>query len=124
MSLSRKLLMGMRVGAGLQVLVGIALWMGYWSSLVNVHMLIGVVFVLLLWTIAGIAISHRQSVGLAAFAIAWGLLVAGVGMTQQGLLPGDLHWIVRVMHLVIGLAAMPIAERLAGSPARSSLQPA
>jgi hypothetical protein len=63
-------------------------------------------------------------VGLAAFAIAWGLLVAGVGMTQQGLLPGDLHWIVRVMHLVIGLAAMPIAERLAGSPARSSLQPA
>ena len=124
MSLSRKLLMGMRVGAGLQVLVGIALWMGYWYSLVNVHMLIGVVFVLLLWTIAGIAILHRQSVGLAAFAIAWGLLVAGVGMTQQGLLPGDLHWIVRVMHLVIGLAAMPIAERLAGSPARSSLQPA
>jgi len=116
--------MGMRVGAGLQVLVGIALWMGYWYSLVNVHMLVGVVFVLLLWTIAGIAISHRKSVGLAAFAIAWGLLVAGVGMTQQGLLPGDLHWIVRVMHLVIGLAAMPIAERLAGSPARSSLQPA
>ena len=46
------------------------------------------------------------------------------GMTQQAILPGDLHWIVRVMHLVIGLAAMPIAERLAGSPARASLQPA
>jgi hypothetical protein len=124
MSLSQKLLMGMRVGAALQVIVGIALWTGHLYSFVNVHMLVGVLFVLLLWAIAGIAISHRRGVGLAVFAIAWGVLVAGFGMTQQGILPGDLHWIVRVMHLVIGLAAMPIAERLAGSPARASLQPA
>ena len=124
MSLSRKLLMGMRVGAALQLLVGVALWTGHWSSLVNVHMLVGVLFVLLLWTIAGIALSHRQSVGLAAFALVWGLLVAGIGMMQRGLLPGDLHWVVRVMHLVIGLAAMPIAERLAGSPVPRTLQPA
>jgi hypothetical protein len=42
-------------------------------------------------------------------------------MTQQGLLPGSLHWIVRVAHLVIGLAAMPLAERLAAAPRRAAL---
>lgn len=46
MSLSKKLLMGMRVGAAVQLFVGVALWTGNLHSLVNVHMIVGVVFVL------------------------------------------------------------------------------
>jgi len=38
--------------------------------------------------------------------------VLALGMTQQRILIGDLHWIIRVLHLVVGIAAMPIAERL------------
>lgn len=121
---TRALLVGMRVAMGLQVAVGIALWTGHWYSLVNLHMAIGALFVLMLWGIAGIAIAHRQSVGLAAFAFVWGLVIVAFGMTQQRILPGDLHWIVRVMHLVVGLAAMPIAERLGGAVTRGAMQPA
>ena len=110
------LLMFMRIGALVQVIVGIGLWTGHWYSLVNVHQMIGVLFVLALWTIAIIAVVQRRAVGLAGFAVLWGLLVAGLGMTQQQILPGDFHWIVRVLHLVISLASMPIAERLVPKP--------
>jgi hypothetical protein len=46
------------------------------------------------------------------FALLWGVIVVAVGVTQQQLLPGDLHWIVQLLHLAIGLAAMPIAALL------------
>ena len=120
----RGLLIGMRIAMALQVGVGLALWTGHLYSLVNLHMAIGSLFVLMLWAIAGIAIARHQPVGLAVFAIAWGLVIAAFGMMQQGILPGDLHWIVRVMHLAVGIAAMPIAERLAGGITRTVLQPA
>src|SRR6187200_1066678 len=110
------LLMFMRIGALIQVVVGVALWTGHWSSLVDVHRTIGVLFVLALWIIAVIALVQRRSAGLAAFALLWGLIVAALGFMQQGILVGDLHWIVRVVHLVIGLASMPMAERLAPKP--------
>lgn len=124
MSWSRGLLMGMRIAVALQIIVGIALWTGHWKSLAQVHMMVGLLYVLMLWGVAGIAIAQRRSTGLATFAFVWGLLIAAFGMTQQGILVGDLHWIVRVMHLVIGIAAMPVAERLEGSATQASLQPA
>lgn len=124
MGVSRALLMFMRLGALLQIVVGIGLWTGHLYSLIDLHRTVGVLFVVALWVIAMIAIVQRRAVGLATFAIAWGVLVAGVGFTQQAILPGDYHWIVRVLHLVIGMAAMPIAERLAPEPVRAAPQAA
>jgi hypothetical protein len=80
-------------------------------------MMVGSLFVLGLWAIAGIALAARQSTALAIVAILWGALIAGFGATQQGILIGDLHWIVRVTHLVMAVAAMPVAERLVRSAA-------
>jgi len=42
--------------------------------------------------------------------------VLAFGMTQQGILIGSLHWVVRVLHLAVGLAALPVAERLVAGP--------
>jgi hypothetical protein len=110
------LLMFMRIAALVQIVVGIGLWTGHWYSLVDMHRTIGMLFVLALWIIAVIAMVQRRAVGLAGFAVLWGLLVAGLGMTQQQILPGDYHWIIRALHLVIALASMPIAERLTPRP--------
>ena len=118
MKVARGLLMFMRVAMLLQVIVGIALWTGHLYSLVDLHRTVGVLFVLSLWIIAIIALVQRWSPGLAVFAILWGLAVAGLGFMQQGILVGDMHWIVRVLHLAIGVAAMPIAEKLVASAAR------
>jgi hypothetical protein len=108
----------MRVGAGVQVVVGLGLWSGRWYSLVDMHRTVGVIYVILLWVLAILALVQRRSVKVALFAIVWGFVIAMLGFAQQRFLIGDLHWVVRVLHLIIGLAAMPIAERLAPRPTR------
>ena len=72
---------------------------------------------MLLWILALIALFQRRTIGTALFAIFWGFCVAMLGYMQQGILAGsDLHWVVRVVHLAIGLLALGLAEQLA--PAR------
>lgn len=112
MNASRAVLMLLRAAFAVQIVVGIALWAGYWTSLVGLHMGVGSLFVLLLWILAGMALVRRRAVGLALFAIVWGIVLAGVGMAQRGIMIGDAHWIIRVVHLLIAMVAMPIAERL------------
>jgi hypothetical protein len=116
MSISRTLLVFMRAAMAVQVILGIGFWTGHWANLVNVHMAIGSLFVIALWVIAGIASAHGRPGRLVAFGFVWGVIVLALGMTQQGILIGDLHWIIRVLHLAVGIAAMPIAERLVGGP--------
>lgn len=113
MNVARISLMLMRVGAAIQLILGIGFWTGHWASAIPVHRTIGVVYVVLLWVIAVLALVKKSNVGLAIFAIVWGVVIAGFGMAQQTLLVGDLHWIIRVVHLVIAVSAMPVAERLA-----------
>ena len=112
MGSSRLLLMYMRAAAAVQVVLGIGFWTGRWAGLVNVHMAIGSLFVISLWVIAGIASARRAPGGLVGLAFVWGVVVLALGMTQRSILVGDLHWIVRVVHLVVSLASMPMAERL------------
>jgi hypothetical protein len=121
MSLSRILLMLMRVGAGVQVVVGLGLWTGRWYSLVDMHRTVGITYVILFWVLAIIALVQRRNAKVALFAIVWGFVIVALGFAQQGILIGDLHWIIRLVHLIVGLAAMPIAERLAPRPTRGSV---
>ena len=107
----------MRAAAAVQLILGIGFWTGHWANLVNLHMAIGMLYVLALWVVAGIALARRRSSGLAVVALLWGILIAAIGMTQRGILVGDLHWVIRVVHLVVSLAAMPFAERLAAERA-------
>jgi len=112
MNVARLSLMLMRLGAAIQLILGIGFWTGHWINAIPVHRTIGVIYVLLLWVLAVLALLKRADVGLALFAIVWGVVIAGLGMTQQTILVGSLHWVIRVLHLVIALSAMPIAERL------------
>jgi hypothetical protein len=51
--------------------------------------------------------------GLVALAIAWGFVVPVLGLLQGELLPGGSHWVVQVLHLLVGLIAIGLAESLA-----------
>lgn len=112
MSVSRILLVFMRAAMAVQVILGIGFWTGHWANLVGAHMAIGALFVIALWVIAGIAAARGGPARLVAFGFVWGVVVLALGMTQQRILIGDLHWMIRIVHLVVGIAAMPIAERL------------
>jgi hypothetical protein len=96
----------------IQIVSGLLFWTGNALALVPLHMLSGLLVVIGLWVLSGIG--ARAGVGPARLAVAvlWGLFVAVFGLVQTAILPGDLHWIIQVLHLLVGLAAMGQAETI------------
>jgi hypothetical protein len=46
-------------------------------------------------------------------AVGWGIVVPAFGIVHPRLLPGPAHWVIRALHLLIGVIAMVIAAKLA-----------
>ncbi len=76
-------------------------------------MLSGFVLVLSVWTLAVLAAIAGVSRGFVVLVIVWGVIVLVLGLTQTQLLPGDFHWVIQVLHLLVGLGAIGQAEGLA-----------
>jgi hypothetical protein len=102
-----------RVTGVAQLVLGGLFWTGNQLTLIPLHVLSGMTLVLGLWALAGLAAVVRVSLAPVALAVAWGVLTVGFGMTQALILPGDFHLVVQVLHLLVGLAAIGQAERLA-----------
>jgi hypothetical protein len=102
-----------RVCAVVQLTLGTLFWTGNAYAFLQLHMLTGIVLVLGLWVQAGLAARNGLGWPVAAAAFAWGLVVVALGMTQDSLLPGDLHWIIKVVHLLVGVGAVGLAESIA-----------
>ena len=95
------------------IVLGVLFWTRTALNLLTLHMWLGFGLVLLLWALAGFAARAGADWRLVALAVVWGLVVPALGMTQNRLLPGGLHWLIQVLHLAVGLAALGIAESLA-----------
>src|SRR5919199_1583288 len=95
------------------IVLGVLFWTGHALTLISVHMLVGFVFVLSLWALAVLAARADVHPAFVALAIAWGVIVPILGLTQQRLLPGEAHWVIQVLHLLVGLGAIGQAEGLA-----------
>lgn len=108
------------------IVLGILFWSGadYTESLVRIHMQLGVALVILLWVLAGIALRVRVNPGLAIGALLWGFIVAAFGMSLRRLLgSSSTPELYRVLHLVVGLCAIGLAESLGARIKRSPVEP-
>lgn len=106
-------IMILRVSALLALVLGLLFWVGMASGLVALHMLLGILVTLALWTLGGALAMRGGSWALAAGALVLGLLVVGLGLTQTRLLPNSFHWSIQVVHLLLGLAAIGLGEAIA-----------
>jgi uncharacterized membrane protein YuzA (DUF378 family) len=110
---ARIIQLSLRVIAFALIALGLLFWSDNALALIPIHMLLGLVLVLGVWAIAVMARIAGVYRPLAVVALAWGLVVPVFGLTQDRLLLGDAHWLVRLAHLLVGLAAVAIEERLA-----------
>lgn len=114
-------LMILRVGVLIELVLGILFWTNVinpdTSKWVPVHMLLGLIVVISLWII-GLAQGFMKSsndFGLALLTFVVGLAVAFFGLFQTRLLPNSsAHWVIQVIHLVLGLLAIATGEMVAG----------
>ena len=114
--------MGIRVVGVVQLALGVTFWTGNALGLVDLHQLLGILLVLGLWTQAALAARAGVEPRLVAVAAVWGLIVPIIGLTQTSLLTGSAHWVIRVIHLLLGLGLLGLAENLA-TRARARLAP-
>ena len=111
----------LRISAILALILGLLNWFGI-NALVNIHMLLGIIVTLSLWVLGGAFFSTKGGSSLGSIAIVWGLVVLALGLFQKRLLPGaSVHWIVQVLHLLVGLAAIGIGEAIGARYKRQNL---
>jgi hypothetical protein len=100
--------------SGLAVLaLGLLFWSGRALGLVPLHVALGIILVLALWTLSAIAFRAGVDRAAIAMAICWGIALPLLGFVQFSLPAGGGYGLVRVLHLVFGLGAIAQAESLA-----------
>jgi len=113
---TRVTIMLARVTGVATLLMGLSLWRTPSPMVLQSHAGCAALMVLALWALAWQA--RRLAPGMALLAAAWGLLLPALGFAQLSLLPGAHHWVIQVLHLLVGLSALVQAERLAATHRR------
>src|SRR5215831_8605278 len=83
------------------IVLGILFWTGNTLELVPVHMLLGLILVISLWALAFLAARAGAPPAQVIAAVVWGLVVPVLGVTQDQLVPGDAHVLIRILHLLV-----------------------
>jgi len=106
---ARKIVLPLFRLTGISLLIlGILFWTGRALDLIQLHMRLGLLFVVLYFILIFTA---KLAPKLLVPAILLGLVIPVFGMMQTRLLIGELHWIIRVSHLLLAVAAMGIVDR-------------
>jgi hypothetical protein len=103
-----------RLLVAFNLILGSLLWLGYAGNLLPIHVIAGFASSLSLWVLCALAAISRVHLGRALFAFIWGLSLPLLGLSQDRLMIGDFHWIIQVLHLLIGVGTAGVAETLAG----------
>jgi len=108
-----------RLSGVILIILGGLFWSHMALQWMGLHMILGFVLVLALWVLALLGARAGVSMGMVGVALVWGLLVVFVGVKQTSLMPGSAHWVIQVIHLVLGLGAMGLGEALGARIKRS-----
>ncbi len=104
--------------------LGLAFWLAQlfgWDGLLvllaqigfpNIHEWFGTLGVLGLFTLGSVAVFTKGNRLLGAGSMIYAVLVPVFGLTQTLLLVNDLHWVIRVAHLLVGIGAMVLVLRI------------
>lgn len=99
--------------AGLGALVlGLLFWIAQ-LNVINIHMLFGLIVALTLLLISLLAL-FTQGLRLWGIAgIVYALILPLFGLNQMFLLIGDLHWLIQLAHMLVGIGALAFAGIMA-----------
>lgn len=105
--------MAIRIIVLVEVILGILFWLGSARGLTSLHVGLGFLLVLCMLALAGVALTRRAPIGLVVLVVVWALLLPVVGFWQLHLVSPGAHVAVQVVHLLLGLGAAGVSERLA-----------
>lgn len=109
------------VGAAL-VGLGAGIWTGAGAGqLVALHAALGLLLVGIVWALAGAGLRAGLPARVCVTAIVFGAVAIVFAGVQDALVRGGGHWVIQVLHLLVGLAAVALAlvlgQRIKGTAA-------
>jgi deazaflavin-dependent oxidoreductase (nitroreductase family) len=122
MNIIRLISLTARIALMIALVLGVIFWIAQlltWDSLLvllaeigfpNTHEWLATIGVLGLLILGIVALFTRGSRLIGAGGIFYAFLVPVFGMTQTLILEGDLHWLIRAAHLLVGIGAMYLAR--------------
>jgi hypothetical protein len=116
-----------RVLGVLVLILGLVVWVQNappnTNPLTQPHMGLGLLMALSIWVFAATSVSAGASVGTAVGFALLGLIMVLFGGAQDNVLPepNPTHVVIKAVHLLIGLAAMGVAEWMYGGIRRIRL---
>lgn len=111
-----------RICGVLLLILGLLIWVENLTTLIGIHMLLGVILVLALLVMGVLAFQQKAPPALAGGLIVAAVVVLWVGLNQDSTLYlGPNQWIIKVVHLVIGMGTVGMAEATGGRLRRARL---
>jgi hypothetical protein len=110
-----------RIAGVLLLILGLLIWTENMRDLIGVHTLLGLLLFVSLLVLAAVSTQAGVPVGLAAGVAVVAIIMVVLGMAQNSLLPGPNHWIIQILHLLVGMAAVGMGEAIGGRVRRARL---
>lgn len=101
-----------RLSGLILIILGIIFWTGHALSLIPVHMVVGLILAISLWALAFFAARSGVGAGMVTLVVVWTLVMLVFGAVQMKLMPGSAHWVIQVLHLLIGIGAIGLGDQV------------
>ncbi len=108
------------------LVLGIILWTGHGYEYLKLHMWLGFVITFALLALVVLSLLARVRPVLPLIALLWAVALPVLGIAQLKIVPGANHWTIQVIHALLGVGAIGLAEVLgkrASNAVPSELRP-
>lgn len=99
----------LRIAGSVALVLGLLIWAFQLDNITNIHMLFGLLVTLALLVISLLAAFTRGLRLLGIIGIVYAFILPLLGMNQETLLIGNLHWLIQVIHMLVGVGSLALA---------------
>ena len=104
------------------MVLGLLFWITQ-LNLISFHIVFGITGVLSLLVLGAVAVFTRGTRLLGEVGMVYAVFVPVFGLKQSMILVGDLHWLIQVAHLLVGIGAMVLAQQIDKRYRTARMQP-
>ena len=101
----------LRVAGTIVLVLGLLIWT-LQLNIVSIHITFGIIVTLTLLVISILATFARGLRVLGIIGMIYAFVIPLLGLNQVRLLVGDQHWLIQVLHLLVGIGALALGETI------------
>lgn len=98
----------LRIAGSVALVLGLLIWT-LQLDVITIHMVFGLIVTLALLVISFLAVLTRGLRLLGIIGIVYAFILPLLGVNQETLLVGNLHWLIQVIHMLVGIGALALA---------------